>query len=423
MQSDPFEYLQNAGNHPDTWLLVAGPTAIFAIVAIIVAVYVKIRRARTQRILEVEYNLTQKDSVVASKGSPVQSSVTPPETSAKPASSTSASSTSASSTSASSTSQVLASDDISEIKEQDLQSWIGRLRGGLSRTREAFAGGLGLLFVSGAKIDDSMLERIHEVLYRADVGVKASDRLVLGLRQKLAGQTVDWPSVKDTLSELGEGIFTESIRPVNWPSEGLFVVLIVGVNGVGKTTTIGKLAARFKAEGKKVMLCAADTYRAAAIEQLMIWGERNNVPVIKQHHGADPAAVAFDGVHAGKARGMDVLIIDTAGRLHNKSELMAELSKINTAIGKGFAGAPHETWIVVDATTGQNAVQQVRAFSEVTKVTGIVVTKLDGTAKGGVIIGLADQFKIPIRYIGVGEKSADLRAFAGGDFMRGLLDR
>ena len=282
---------------------------------------------------------------------------------------------------------------------------------------------MGLLFVSGAKIDDSMLERIHEVLYRADVGVKASDRLVLGLRQKLAGQTVDWPSVKDTLSELGEGIFTESIRPVNWPSEGLFVVLIVGVNGVGKTTTIGKLAARFKAEGKKVMLCAADTYRAAAIEQLMIWGERNNVPVIKQHHGADPAAVAFDGVHAGKARGMDVLIIDTAGRLHNKSELMAELSKINTAIGKGFAGAPHETWIVVDATTGQNAVQQVRAFSEVTKVTGIVVTKLDGTAKGGVIIGLADQFKIPIRYIGVGEKSADLRAFAGGDFMRGLLDR
>ena len=171
------------------------------------------------------------------------------------------------------------------------------------------------------------------------------------------------------------------------------------------------------------MLCAADTYRAAAIEQLMIWGERNNVPVIKQHHGADPAAVAFDGVHAGKARGMDVLIIDTAGRLHNKSELMAELSKINTAIGKGFAGAPHETWIVVDATTGQNAVQQVRAFSEVTKVTGIVVTKLDGIAKGGVIIGLADQFKIPIRYIGVGEKSADLRAFAGGDFMRGLLDR
>ena len=174
MQSDPFEYLQNAGNHPDTWLLVAGPTAIFAIVAIIVAVYVKIRRARTQRILEVEYNLTQKDSVVASKGSPVQSSVTPPETSAKPASSTSASSTS----------QVLASDDISEIKEQDLQSWIGRLRGGLSRTREAFAGGLGLLFVSGAKIDDSMLERIHEVLYRADVGVKASDRLVLGLQAK-----------------------------------------------------------------------------------------------------------------------------------------------------------------------------------------------------------------------------------------------
>jgi fused signal recognition particle receptor len=193
------------------------------------------------------------------------------------------------------------------------------------------------------------------------------------------------------------------------------------VNGVGKTTTIGKLAARFTAEGKKVMLCAADTFRAAAIEQLMVWGERNNVPVIKQHQGADPAAVAFDGVMAAKSRGMDVLIIDTAGRLHNKSELMAELSKINKSIGKGLPNAPHETWIVVDATTGQNAVQQVKAFSEVTNVSGIVVTKLDGTAKGGVIIGIADQFKIPIRYIGVGEKAADLRAFEGADFMRGLL--
>jgi fused signal recognition particle receptor len=391
MQSDPFEYLQNAGNHPDTWLLVAGPMAVFSLVAIFLFIFVKVRQARKLRDLELEYKAPQSD--IPEGNSPLELAST------------------------------VTSDDISEVKAQDFQSWIGRLRGGLSRTRDAFAGGLGLLFLSGGKIDDQTLERIHEVLYKADVGVKTSDRLVAGLRAKLAGQTVDWPKVRESLGELGENIFSEATRPLNEPSEGLFVILVVGVNGVGKTTTIGKMAARFSAEGKKVMLCAADTYRAAAIEQLMIWGERNQVPVIKQQHGADPAAVAFDGVQAGKARGMDVLIIDTAGRLHNKSELMAELSKINKAIGKGYDGAPHETWIVVDATTGQNAVQQVRAFSEVTKVTGIVVTKLDGTAKGGVIIGLADQFKIPIRYIGVGEKATDLRAFVGGDFMRGLLDR
>ena len=409
MQSDPFEYLQNAGNHPDTWLLVAGPLSVFAAVAVILIVFVKVRRAREQRDLEIEYKspqnfmpetITEAPNTIDSVPSPASASTVAP-----------------------SFAQTSTMDDISEIKAQDLQSWIGRLRGGLSRTRDAFAGGLGILFLSGAKIDDQMLERIHEVLYKADVGVKASDRLVDGLRLKLAGQTVDWSKVKESLAELGEGIFTESIRPLNTPVEGLFVILVVGVNGVGKTTTIGKLAARFTAEGKKVMLCAADTYRAAAIEQLMVWGERNQVPVIKQHHGADPAAVAFDGVQAAKARGMDILIIDTAGRLHNKSELMAELLKINKSIGKGYEGAPHETWLVVDATTGQNAVQQVRAFSEVTKVSGIVVTKLDGTAKGGVIIGLADQFKIPIRYIGVGEKAADLRAFVGADFMRGLLDR
>jgi fused signal recognition particle receptor len=412
MQSDPYEYLLNAGSHLNTWLLLGGPIGLFVLVGIILFIFVRVRRAREERELEVEYKsagrLDSEPVPQPAKGHEPQApavATTPVEASLQ------------------AHVEPPADDDISEIKAQDQQSWIGRLRTGLARTRDAFAGSLSGIFTAGAKIDDPLLERIHEVLYRADVGVKTSDRLVDGLRTKLAGQTVDWLKVRDSLSELGEAIFSESICPLNEPSEGLFVLLVVGVNGVGKTTTIGKLAARFTAEGKKVMLCAGDTYRAAAIEQLVIWGERNQVPVIKQHHGADPAAVAFDGVKAGEARGMDVLIIDTAGRLHNKSELMAELSKINKSIGKGFTGAPHETWIVVDATTGQNAVQQVKAFSEVTKVTGIVVTKLDGTAKGGVIIGLADQFKIPIRYIGVGEKAADLRAFSGADFMRGLLDR
>jgi fused signal recognition particle receptor len=389
MQSDPFEYLQNAGSHPNTWLLVLGPVLVLALILLVVIIYVRVERRKATRNLLTEIKSAE---AVAQPSVPEEKKLVS-----------------------------LPADDISEIKSQDRETWLGRLRGGLTRTRDAVAGGISGIFSSGARIDDDTLEKIHEVLYRADVGVKTSDRLVEGLRSDLAGQTVEWTKVKESLSRRAESIFSEGIKPLNTPEQGLFVVLVVGVNGVGKTTTIGKLAARFSAEGKKVMLCAADTFRAAAIEQLMVWGERNNVPVIKQHQGADPAAVAFDGVQAAKARGLDVLIIDTAGRLHNKNELMAELSKINKSIGKGLPEAPHETWIVVDATTGQNAVQQVKAFSEVTKVTGIVVTKLDGTAKGGVIIGIADQFKIPIRYIGVGEKAADLRAFEGSDFMRGLL--
>lgn len=389
MQSDPFEYLQNAGSHPNTWLLVLGPASFLALILIAAFAYVRWqRRKASKEIMEAarsEETLTQ-PAVVPEK-QPVSAE----------------------------------SDDIAEIKTQDRETWLMRLRSGLTRTRDALTGGIAGIFSAGAKIDDDTLERIHEILYRADVGVKTADRFVDGLRSDLSGQTVEWNKVKESISRQAECIFSESNKPLNTPEQGLFVVLVVGVNGVGKTTTIGKLAARFSAEGKKVMLCAADTFRAAAIDQLMVWGDRNNVPVIKQHQGADPAAVAYDGVQAAKARGMDVLIIDTAGRLHNKNELMAELSKINKSIGKGLPEAPHETWLVVDATTGQNAVQQVKAFSEVTKVTGIVVTKLDGTAKGGVIIGIADQFKIPIRYIGVGEKAADLRSFEGADFMRGLL--
>jgi fused signal recognition particle receptor len=389
MQSDPFEYLMTAGSHSNTWFLVVGPLLVLMLVLIVAAAYVRVLRRKTDQAISSE---TKEDLVAAKKD------VALPAAAAE-----------------------LIATDVQEIRSQDRNTWLTRLRGGLARTRDSLTGGLAGIFSGASRIDEETLERIHEVLYRADVGVKTADRLVEAIRNDLAGQTVEWTKVTESLSRRAEGIFSEAVKPLNTPAEGLFVVLVVGVNGVGKTTTIGKLAARFTAEGKKVMLCAADTFRAAAIDQLMVWGERNNVPVIKQHQGADPAAVAFDGVQAARARGMDVLIIDTAGRLHNKNELMAELSKINKSIGKGLPQAPHETWIVVDATTGQNAVQQVKAFSEVTQVTGIVVTKLDGTAKGGVIIGIADQFKIPIRYIGVGEKAADLRAFESSEFMRGLL--
>ncbi len=395
MQSDPFEYLQNAGNHPNTWLLVIGPLAAALVVTLAIVVYLVLRRRKSAQELQASASA---EEVELQQHGTTQAYVPTKPVLKEPI-----------------------AGDISEIRAQDQDSWLSRLRSGLSRTRDAFTGGLSAIFSGGAKIDDQTLERIHEVLYRADVGVKTADKLVEGLRTDLSGQTVEWTKVTESLSRRAASIFSEATKPLNLPSDGLFVVLVVGVNGVGKTTTIGKLAARFTAEGKKVMLCAADTFRAAAIEQLMVWGERNHVPVIKQQQGADPAAVAFDGVQAAISRGVDVLIIDTAGRLHNKNELMAELNKINKSIGKGLATAPHETWIVVDATTGQNAVQQVKAFSEVTKVTGIVVTKLDGTAKGGVIIGIADQFKIPIRYIGVGEKAADLRSFESAEFMRGLL--
>ena len=388
MQSDPFEYLQNAGNHANTWLLLIGPLLFLVAIVVFLAVYIRWKRKREVDRFQEDLKSLPKDAVQAT---------TKLERETREA--------------------VEGADRL--IDEAGL---LTSLRRGLLRTREALAGSLTGIFTAGARIDDQTLEKIHEVLYRADVGVKASDRLVARVREKLAGQTVDWSTMRVALADAAASIFSEADQPENIPSQGLYVLLVVGVNGVGKTTTIGKLALKFKSEGKRVMLCAADTFRAAAIEQLVIWGDRNHVPVIKQHQGADPAAVAYDGVQAAKAREMDVLIIDTAGRLHNKNNLMDELSKIKKSIGKACEGAPQDTWIVVDATTGQNAAQQVKAFNEVTKVTGIVVTKLDGTAKGGVIIGIADEFKIPIRYIGVGESAVDLRPFDSRDFMQGLLE-
>ncbi len=388
MQSDPFEYLQNAGNHNQTWILLLGPLGLLMALVVVLAIYIRWQRRRAAQNMEADLKslstaMADKQDQSAAISSSVSKQQLPESSSA--------------------------------------EGVISLLKRGLIRTRDALSGGLEGIFSSGAKIDDGTLERIHEVLYRSDVGVQASDRLVDKVRQTLSGQTVDWPTIRSAIAEAAKTIFVDAEQPLNQPESGLYVLLIVGVNGVGKTTTIGKLASKFKSQGKSVMLCAADTYRAAAIEQLSIWGERNDVSVIKQQQGSDPAAVAFDGVQAAKSRGIDVLIIDTAGRLHNKNDLMAELSKINKSIGKGCEGGPHDTWIVVDATTGQNAIQQVKAFNEVTKITGIVVTKLDGTAKGGVIIGIADQFKMPIRYVGVGEAVQDLRPFNASDFMDGIL--
>ena len=235
-------------------------------------------------------------------------------------------------------------------------------------------------------------------------------------------QEANWHEIRDILQDETESILSLRSSKANEASpQGLQVILIVGVNGVGKTTTIGKIAAHYLAKDQKVMLCAGDTFRAAAIEQLKVWGERLKLQVIAHKEGSDPGAVAFDAVKAAKARGVDILLIDTAGRLHNKANLMDELAKVKKVVGKDLAGAPHETYLVLDATTGQNAFQQVRAFKEIVDVSGLCITKLDGTAKGGVIIGIANEFDIPIRYIGVGEKASDLREFDPKAFAKSLF--
>lgn len=313
--------------------------------------------------------------------------------------------------------------DVEEIKNTDHGSWLNNLKRGLSKTRNQFTTRLTQLFTGKNAINDETLEEVHEILFRGDLGVTTTDLLVSKIRARFAGANPPptWDEVREELELQMKVILEASIKPLNTPPSGPMVILVVGVNGVGKTTSIGKLAAHFLAQDKSVLLCAADTYRAAAIEQLQIWGERLGIDVIRHQAGADPAAVAYDATQAAMSRRMDVLIVDTAGRLHNKKELMDELGKIKRSIAKGLPGAPHETWLVVDATTGQNAVIQTQAFLEVAEISGMVVTKLDGTAKGGVVVGICDKFKVPIRYIGVGEKAADLRAFSPEDYAKSLF--
>lgn len=313
--------------------------------------------------------------------------------------------------------------EVEEILHDSQSSWLARLRDGLSKTRNQFAGSLGNLFGTRKVFNDELLEELHENLYRSDMGVETADRMVNTLRKKFSGQSEmpAWSDVSRAMRDEVVDIFSGAERPMNVPASGPMVILVVGVNGVGKTTSIGKLAARFVSEGKSVLLCAGDTFRAAAIEQLSVWGDRLNVPVVKHQQGADPASVAFDGVKAAKARGVDVLLIDTAGRLHSKTELMEELSKVKRVIQKELPEAPHETWLVIDSTNGQNAVQQVKAFQELISLSGLIVTKLDGTAKGGVIVGIHSKFQIPIRYIGVGEKAADLKAFSAREYADSLF--
>lgn len=283
--------------------------------------------------------------------------------------------------------------------------------------------GLSALFSGGVRFDDALLDKVHETLYRADIGVQTADVLVAALRRRFkAGEEAPaWETVRSALVDEITVLLDIPTKPLVFPDSGPLVILIVGVNGVGKTTSIGKLAAHFLAQDKSVLVAAGDTFRAAAIEQLEVWANRLGIDIVRHNQGGDPAAVAYDAVKAALARKTDVLLIDTAGRLHSKKELMDELAKIRRVVGKDLPGAPHETWLVVDATTGQNALLQIKAFREVVEISGLIVTKLDGTAKGGVVIGATQQHGLPIRYIGVGEKAADLRGFTPREFAESVL--
>lgn len=293
-----------------------------------------------------------------------------------------------------------------------------RLKAGIARTRDGLMGGLGRLIGQRTRLDSATLEDLEALLLKSDVGVAATARLVDSVRRIRAGSTPAQAIEQEMLAILAPCEKPLEIPP---PGQGLFVLLVVGVNGAGKTTTIAKIAQRLTSEGHKVMLAAGDTFRAAAVEQLQTWGRRLDVPVVAQAHGADPAAVIFDACQAARNRQFDVLIADTAGRLHTQDNLMAELSKVRRVLGKYDPGAPHETLLVLDATMGQNAINQAEQFCAAVEVSGLALTKLDGTARGGVIFALAERFGLPIRYIGVGEGAADLQTFGAEEFVAALL--
>ena len=301
-----------------------------------------------------------------------------------------------------------------------------KLKKGLNKTRENLTNRIEKLVIGYADIDDDFLDELEETLLMADVGVPTTERLMKVVRQGIKQKKINASEdLKPFLAQEISDILTagEEQDKTRVAVAGPTVLLVIGVNGAGKTTTIGKLSAYYKAQGKSVMLAAADTFRAAAIDQLEVWGERTGAQVIKHEEGSDPAAVAFDAVNAAKARGVDVLIVDTAGRLQTKSNLMQELEKINRVIKREIPEAPHETLLVLDATTGQNAIHQAELFTKVAPITGVVLTKLDGTAKGGVVIGIKSQLSMPVKWIGVGEGVEDLRPFVAEDFARALLGK
>jgi fused signal recognition particle receptor len=314
-----------------------------------------------------------------------------------------------------------AAEEAPEAARAELRAGLAR---GLEKTRGGFIARIGKLFGGRKKIDATTMAELEEVLLTADIGVKTSQKIFETVKKDLsADQLADTDAIWTHIRELSEKILDVGAPPLDLDRAKPLVLLVIGVNGTGKTTTIGKLAARYRREGKKVLLAAGDTFRAAATEQLGIWGERTGSPVVKGKEGGDPSSVIFEAVKRAQAEGFDILIADTAGRLHTKTDLMDELGKVRRVIGKAMEGAPHETFLVVDSTTGQNAIAQAQIFQQAMTLSGIVMTKLDGTAKGGVILGICDELKVPVRYIGIGEKVDDLRPFDAKEFVDALYER
>lgn len=320
------------------------------------------------------------------------------------------------------TETVESSESIAE--EEATTGFFGRMKNGLTKTRRSFTDGMVNILIGGKEIDDELLEEVEEQLLVSDIGVEATKTIIANLTERTArGDLIYSHALYKALQEELVALLAPRVKPLHIdPNKSPFVILMVGVNGVGKTTTIGKLAKRLQGEGKKVMLAAGDTFRAAATEQLQIWGERNEIPVVAQGNGADSASVIFDAFESARAKGIDVLIADTAGRLQNKAHLMEELKKVKRVMQKIDATAPHEIMLIVDAGTGQNAINQVQLFDEAVGLTGITITKLDGTAKGGVLFNIASRTHVPIRYIGVGEQIDDLRPFSAKSFVAAMFD-
>jgi fused signal recognition particle receptor len=305
--------------------------------------------------------------------------------------------------------------------QENKKGFFGRLKERLTKTRETLITRVDRLVLGKKEIDEDLLEELEEIMITSDLGVMTTQVLIDAVQQKVKRKELDDPNrLKEYLQQEIFHFLDVNKRPLDF-SQKPYVILIVGVNGVGKTTTIGKLAQRFQAQGKKVLLVAGDTFRAAAGEQLEIWAGRSGSEIIRQKEGSDPSAVVFDAVKAARARGIDIVLIDTAGRLHTRVNLMEELKKIHRVVQKEIPDGPHQTWLVLDATMGQNAISQARIFNETMEINGIILTKLDGTAKGGIIVGICNELKIPIEFIGIGEKVDDLQPFNPEEFVRALF--
>ena len=313
-------------------------------------------------------------------------------------------------------------DNESAAENEPKSGFFARLKSGLAKTRSNFAGGFDNIVHGKAKVGPELLEELEETLLIADVGMQTTSFILDDLKREVSQNRIrENKEVLEQLKQRMIHVLSQNQKPLPYSEHQPFVILVVGVNGSGKTTTIGKLARHWKQEGKKILLAAGDTFRAAAIDQLQVWADRSDISCISQKSGADPSAVAYDAVQAGLARGMDIVLIDTAGRLQTNTNLMEELKKIKRVIGKILPGAPHETLLVLDATIGQNSISQARLFNEALEVDGLVMTKLDGTAKGGVLFNITDDLKLPIRFVGVGEKPEDLQEFNPETFVEALI--